>query len=451
MISLNLLQKALLALALGLLVGLQRERSRHGDPGIRTFALISVLGLLAGIASVDLGGLVLAAGFLSLTLVLVLHAFRPHGAPEEGDWSGDDGGNEGDAAGTDGVMGAGEAPDQERREPPSRPRMDITTEMAALVVFGVGVAVALDRVTLAVLVAGASMVLLQWKRPLHQLANRLGREDVQALSRLVLIGLVVLPVLPNQAYGPYDVLNPFEIWLMVVLIVGISMAGYVAYRLLPKGGMAVAGFLGGFISSTATTVGLSRRSRDDSAMAHPLALAIVLASAVTFIRVLVEISIVAPRSLAKMGPPLGAMMVVMLLVGGALHLTSPTASSEERPDQRPPSDLVPALVFGLLYALVLLGVAFAEEQFGQQGLYVVSAISGLTDMDAITLSTAQLVQKEQLPASDGWRYVLVGGMSNLVFKAGAVLVLARGRLRWLVSLAFGVSLVGGGAILAFWP
>jgi uncharacterized membrane protein (DUF4010 family) len=431
MISLNLLQKALLALALGLLVGLQRERSRHGDPGIRTFPLISVLGLLAGVAAEQLGGLVLAAGFLSLTLILVLHAFRPPGAPEvEQDWSAEPG-------------------DLSSREAPAR--MDITTEVAALVVFGVGVAVALDRVGLAVLVAGASMVLLQWKRPLHRLANRLGREDLQALSRLVLIGLVVLPVLPDRAYGPYDVLNPFEIWLMVVLIVGISMAGYVAYKVLPQGGMAVAGLLGGFISSTATTVSLSRRSRDVPSMGHSLALAIVLASFVSFVRVLVEIAVVAPSSLGQMGPPLGAMMLAMLVMSGVLHLTSGGDPDERRPERKPPSDLVPALIFGLLYALILLGVAFAQDRFGQRGLYLVAGLSGLTDLDAISLSTAQLVHKGQLPAAEAWRYILVGGMANLAFKGGAVFVLARGRLRRLVPGLFVLLLGVGVGVLALWP
>lgn len=113
----------------------------------------------------------------------------------------------------------------------------MTTEVAAVVMFAVGGALATGYTASAVVVGGTVTVLLHWKEPLHSFADRIGRNDFQAVIRLVVIALVILPVLPNRSFGPYRVLNPFEFWLMVVLTVGISMAGYVAYKALgPRAG-----------------------------------------------------------------------------------------------------------------------------------------------------------------------------------------------------------------------
>mgnify|MGYP000732632035 CR=1 FL=1 len=245
----------------------------------------------------------------------------------------------------------------------------------------------------AIVAAGGLAALLHWKAPLHGFAERIGADEFAALMRLVLIGLVVLPALPNRAYGPYAVLNPFEIWLMVVLIVGISMGGYVAFKLFgPRTGAVAAGVLGGLISSTATTVSYARRSAETPRRSTAAALVVVLASAIVFGRVLVEIAVVAPGVLRVTAGPLGAMLGVMLLIGGGLYLFGIEAKDLEVEDQEPPSELKSAVVFGLLYAVVLLAVAFAEDELGRRGLYAVAAISGLTDLDAITLSTANLMQ-----------------------------------------------------------
>jgi uncharacterized membrane protein (DUF4010 family) len=281
--------------------------------------------------------------------------------------------------------------------------------------------------------------------------ERIGEKDIRGIFRLVLIGLVILPVLPDRTYGPYDVLNPFRIWLMVVLIVGISLGGYVAHKSLgAKVGTVLAGVLGGVISSTATTVSFARRSRRNTDSAGLAAAVVMIASTVVFARVGFEVAVVAPGIVGTVLPPLGAMMAWMAVVSLGAYLWG-SSSRGTLPEVEDPSDLKAAIGFGLLYAVVLLGVAFAKEHFDDRGLYLVAGFSGLTDMDAITLSTAQLVKDGQIGVCSGWRMILVGGLSNLVFKVGAVALLGNRRLLARVAATVGLSLVGGAAILMLWP
>lgn len=403
------------ALGLGLLVGLQRTWSRHPEAGIRTFPLITVLGFVAALLADDFGGWIVGAGLLGVVAFLLA-----------ANW---------------GILHTTQTRD-----------FGVTTEMAALVMYGVGALLAVGWLAPALVLGGVVAVLLHAKEPLHDLAERIGDADIQALIRLCIIALVILPVLPDRDFGPFQVLNPFEIWLMVVLIVGISMAGYVAFKLFgTRAGAVTAGLLGGLISSTATTVSYARRSRAEPARSAGAALVIVLASTVVFGRVLAELGVVAPELFGRVAPPLVLMTLVMALVAAVFVLRVGDVDGHELEDQEPPSDLKAAILFGVLYAAVLLGVAFAREYFGPRGLYAVAAISGLTDIDAITLSTAQLMKSGGLGTATGWRVVLVGAMANLVFKGGVVVALGHPRLRGRIAAAFGAALAGGAAILWLWP
>lgn len=406
--------QVVIAVALGLLVGLQRERAEKGIAGIRTFALIGLLGAFCGLLAGPFGGWVVGAGLLGLAaLAATAHLLRGRGGESD-------------------------------------PGM--TTEIAILAMFVIGVALTRDLVLEGVMAAAVLAVLLHWKAPLHAFAERIGSDEFAALMRLVLIGLVVLPALPNEAFGPYEVLNPFRIWLMVVLIVGISMGGYVISRLLgPRTGAFAAGVLGGMISSTATTVSYARRSRTSPDRSAAAALVVALASAIVFVRVLAEIAIVAPGVLSVTAGPLAAMLGVMLLVSGALYVFGIGSRELEMEDPKPPSELKAAVVFGLLYAVVLVAVAFAQDHLDQRGLYVVAAVSGLADLDAITLSTSNLMQRGQLELATGWRMIFLGGLSNIVFKGGIVVVLGSPALRRRILLAFAAALAGGAAILLLWP
>jgi len=238
---------------------------------------------------------------------------------------------------------------------------------------------------------------------------------------------------------------------MVVLMVGISLSGYVAFKLIgAKAGTLLGGLMGGLISSTATTASYARRSAESPGSANLAALVIMIASTSVFARVLVEVGTVAPGSFVQIAPPLAVMLVACCLIA-TVAFALDRRQSARMPAQENPAELKSALIFGALFAVVILAVATAKDRFGSGGLDTVAVLSGLTDMDAITLSTAQLVKDGRLDAATGWRVILIASMSNLMFKAGIVALLGdRGLLRRVLIL-FGLALLSGGGILWLWP
>jgi uncharacterized membrane protein (DUF4010 family) len=430
-------QKVAIALGLGLLVGLQRERVQSPLAGIRTFALITVLGAVCALLGLTFGGWIVGLGAIAVASMLVV-----------------------------GNLAQGKA---EEVEP------GVTTEMAALLMYGVGAYLVVGHAAVAIAVGGGVALLLHWKVPMHQFVARIGETDLKAIMRFVLVALVIYPVLPDQGYGPYGVLNPQQIWLMVVLIVGISLGAYVAYKLFgQRSGGVVAGLLGGLISSTATTVSYARCARHTWEGTAVAALAIVVAAAVAFARVLTEIAVVAPTTFWGIAPPLALMLAWTGMIAAAMYALTrpkkvePTAEESQVPPttqgkgsvagevagppaQANPAELRPALIFAGLYALVLLGAAAAKQYIGSSGLYAVAVVSGLHDLDAITLSTARFVEQGQLEPQLGWRLILTASLVNLVLKGAAVAILAKDRLlRW-IAVPFTAALLGGAALLLLWP
>jgi uncharacterized membrane protein (DUF4010 family) len=233
--------------------------------------------------------------------------------------------------------------------------------------------------------------------------------------------------------------------------VGLSLVAYLIGKFTgPNKGLLVSGLLGGLISSTATTASLSRQSKDTKASPPLLAVVIMIASTVVFGRVVAEILMVAPKAGHTMIYPFLAMMAWMAVVSVVCWLLA-RKEIVKPPQSEPPSEIKGAVMFGLLYALVLLGVAVARHNFGQAGLFTVAAISGLTDMDAITLSTANLVNSNHLDPSTAWRVILTGGVANLVFKGLMVFTVGSRALAGWVAIVFGVSILGAGLIAWLWP
>ncbi len=406
-----------IALGLGLLVGLEREWAGSPVAGIRTFPLITVLGTIAALLAPQFGGWIVAAALIGVAAMVGIGAW-----------------GEIDAAG---------------RSDPTK--IGVTTEIAAIVMFAIGAAVGAGFVTESLVVAGVVAVLLHNRQPLHGFVSRMGEGDARAIFRFVLLALVILPLLPNRAFDRYEVLNPFQIWLMVVLIVGISLAAYIASRLLgTRGGLLVTGLLGGLISSTATTVSHARASRRAPETADAAAFVIVAASTVVFARVLVEILVVAPAMVRTTAPPLLAVMALMIALA-VFFFRRVARDSAETPEQEAPTELNSAITFGVLYAAVLFGVALTKEKFGERALYLVAGLSGLTDMDAITLSTAKLANAGRLAADTAWRLILVGAMANLVFKGIVVAALGSARLRSRIAAMFALALAGAALVLWLWP
>lgn len=403
-----------IALGLGLLVGLQRERSSAARlAGFRTFPIITVFGTVCALLAQQFGGWVLAAGFLAISAV----AFT----------------------GCQAKMKLGE------------PEPSLITEMSILLMYAVGAYLTVGPTAVAVTIGGGVAVLLYLKPQLHGLATKIGEADFRAVMQFVLISLVILPVLPNQAYGPYEVLNPHRIWLFVVFIVAISLAGYVAYKFFGQSaGAMISGVLGGLISSTATTVSYARRTRAIVNSENLAAFVILVASTILYCRVLVILAAIVPPSLRVVAPPLGAMLGALAVLCVALWLKE-RHDPVQMPAQTNPTELKPAILFGLLFAVVLLATAAGKAHFGQGGLYAVAALSGLTDVDAITLSTAEMIRDGRLDADTAWRLILLASMSNLVFKGMTVAALGTRRLLARIAVLFAVVLAIGVSILVFWP
>jgi uncharacterized membrane protein (DUF4010 family) len=409
----ELLQSLGTATGLGLLVGLQREWVQNRVAGIRTFALLTLFGALTGLLGSAYGSWAIAAGLVAVASIVVF-----------GSWL-----------------------NLATREPDS----GLTTEMAMLVMFAAGIITMLGERLIAVMIAGGVMALLQSKKALHAMVRHFGEDDLRAIVRLVLLGLVILPALPNREMGYLGVLNPFAIWLIVVLIVGISLAAYMAEKYLGGSkGAALAGILGGLVSSTATTASSARRSKISTVGSLSLASMALIASAVAFVRLLAEVAIVASNHIRELLPPLVALMFWVGLIAAVAHRLAENADSEPA-DKAPPSELKNAVVLGLLYALVLVIVAYTRQHNSSSGLYVAAFLSGLPDMSAITLSTSRLVNTGHLETSIAWRMILVGGMANLCFKMFFVLALGSRAYIKPAMLGLLLSVAGGAAILAFWP
>ncbi len=379
-----------IAIGLGLLVGMQREWVADKPIGLRSFALISTIGGLIGLFATQYGGWILAAGLISITIAIYTHSYLL--------------GQHGDVFGT-------------------------TTELAAIAMFLVGALATSGFIAGAVVLGGIVTLLLHWKVPMHTWVGRIGEGEFQAIARFVLISLVVLPILPNTAYGPYLVLNPWQIWLMVVLIVSINLAAYVSLKISAgKSGALLSGVLGGLISSTATTVSFSTRSRSDPMVVPIAGIVILVASALVYLRIVVEIAVVARDLLPHLLSPVIAFLALFVIIIGAQLMRLPTITAEELETSNP-AELKTALSFAALYSVVLFVSAAVSEKFGEAMLYPVAFVSGLTDVDAITLSIGRLFTEARIDEDIAWRVIFVASLSNLAFKAGIVAVIGGAQLR----------------------
>lgn len=403
-----------LSLGLGLLVGLQREYASSKTAGIRTFPLITLTGTICGLLAKELGVWIVVAGFLGVISLLVIGNIQQIKNKKE-----EDGG--------------------------------ITTEAAVLLMFALGAYLVFGEPVVAVVLTGVITVLLHFKASLHGLVGKIGEQDLRAVMQFVLISMVILPVLPDTAYDLYKVLNPREIWLMVVLIVGISLSGYFAYKFFgDKVGALLGGVLGGLISSTATTVSYAKMAARNNTAVRLGTFVVLTASTISLVRVLIEIRIVSPSSFMILVFPLAAELVVMAILTGILAFKQEKGAFKME-DQKNPAELKSALLFGLLYAFITFLSAAANDKFGNEGLYIVSIVSGLTDMDAITLSTGKMTEQKSITPFLGWRLILVAFLSNLVFKGGIALVIGGKGFGKKIAFLFGIAIVSGLAILFIWP
>ncbi len=398
-----------IALAMGFIIGLEREWAENKPVGVRSFALIAAFGGISALMLSDTGGWPIAAGLLVLGMILVMHLRN-------------------------------------------RQLEGITTLVAAFVVYLLGAAAVAGYWLPVIVVGGAVTVLLHWKKPLHRWVDRLGDRDFEIIVRFILIALVILPVLPDRNFGPYQVFNPFTAWFLVVLIVGINLVGFVAFRLVgARAGGWVAGLVGGLVSSTATTISYAGMSKQQRSLGPVAALVILVASTVVYGRVLIELAVVAPDLVKTMVGPALVFASVLLGLSFIAFRSFENKSETEIPEPDNPARIRQALAFAALYVVILFAVAAARELVGDEAVYAVAFISGLTDVDALTLSVAQLYSGGETAGFDAWRVIFLATLSNLLFKIAAASFLGSPELRKWMLRTGAIALTAGAALLLLWP
>jgi uncharacterized membrane protein (DUF4010 family) len=405
------LPRYVIALAIGLLMGLERERNPAAKAGLRTFALTALLGVLTAHLAAELGALWLIAIGLFLVGAMMIAAYLH--APQQRD----------DDPGT-------------------------TTVAALMLCYGLGVLVWHDEIQLAVMLGIAATMLLYFKPELRGMSQHMSRRDLLSILQFSVLTLIVLPLLPNRNYGPYGVINPHQIWWMVVLIAGVGLAGYAALRLVgQQRGAVMLGLLGGLVSSTATTLSFSRHARSSQDMLPVAVIVIVLANLVVVVRLGVLAALLAPGVLSQLLPVLTG----GLLAGGlgAAYGVRRLQPHGELPALAMvnPTELRTALGFGLLYGVVLLAAAWLSDWLGTRGLYAVALISGLTDVDAITLSSLRLYKLDKLPVMVVVNVITLATLANLIFKS--LLTLTIGGWSMARHAIAGMATMGLGLVLAW--
>lgn len=396
------------SLGIGLLIGLERERKPDAKAGLRTFALTALLGSLAAMLGEQSdNGWIVAAGLLMVaTMMIVAQARDPQ---DDGD------------PGT-------------------------TSVVALMVCYGLGALVWYGQTTLAVMLAITTTVLLYFKAQLQDVSRSLTPKDLISILQFGVLSLVVLPILPNRDYGPYLALNPHQIWWMVVLISGLSLAGYAALRIVGnRHGAPLLGFFGGLVSSTATTMVFARNARDDAKLTATASLVILIANLVVTVRLGIVASVLAPSLFVPLASVLGIGLLLGLGVALLRWRTLSAAGDLPLPEVKNPTELRTALSFGLLYGAVLLLAAWLQDIAGSQGLYLVALAAGLTDVDAITLSTLRLLNQQTLTATPAVIAIGLANLSNLAFKSGIVLTIGGKALAR--SVLPGLAAIGVGFII----
>ncbi len=400
------------ALLIGALIGLEREfvQQRTGEDdfaGIRTFSLMSLLGAIGAYLVEDYGLLPFLAAYIGIILLVwssyLGEIVRKH---EEG----------------------------------------ITTEVAAISVPLLGALVIWGEFELASALGVIIALVLALKPTLRNLTSRMSAGDLRAILEFLLITAVVLPLLPNSNFGPFNVINPYQIWLLVVLVSGIGFFGYVLIKVLgAEQGVGVTGILGGLVSSTATTVSFSGRSKGNPELSSILAQGILLTSSVMFPRIMIEVAIVHTPLLRVIAIPMVAMLCTNL---GLVFFLWRRRNVQNQGERKPvevsnPLRLPTAITFALAFVVVLIVVQWANEAFGEAGVYLASVLSGVTDVDAITLSVSELASNSQLQPQVAGFAVVLAALINTVAKAVMAWSLGSNELRKTILRGFGIVVLTG--------
>jgi uncharacterized membrane protein (DUF4010 family) len=390
------------ALAVGALVGLERERRSRAEKqpmfgGIRTFPLIALLGSLSGLAIGAFGAMGLAVPFICVTAFLIGAYIRVPRTPEQ-------------------------------------PALGLTSEFSAILVFFLGAvpfleAIPLDfqaRTVLAGACGAVVMAALALREPLHKIAEAVSSEDLFATVRFVLLAVVLLPLLPNKTWDPFESLNPYKIGLVVVLIAAVSFVGYVAVRILgERRGIGVTAVFGGIASSTAVTLSFAGKAKAQPELSRISAFAIVLACTIMLPRLGVVIAAMYPPLMEHVWPVFAATIGVGLVGSAVLYRIAgkrgetvyiKREETHTHPKLNNPFSLQQAIKLGIAFAMIRFVAAAAYHYFHEAGFYVSALLAGLTDVDAITISATRMYELEQIDAKVATIAIACAILTNSLIK-----------------------------------
>lgn len=409
-----------LAFASGLLMGMERQQARRPDDdasfhgGVRTYPIFSLMGGVAAFGSRHWG-----VGLLLLV-----------------------------SAGVFGFIAISYVRDVQRGH------VGLTREGAFLLSYLLGVLALTpepfgdirQRVLVVSALAIGATVMMSARAPLHSLISSFSQDDVFATLKFLIVAVVVLPLLPNEPLGPYGVLNPFKVGLMVVLLAGVSFAGYVATRALGPGrGMLLTAAVGGLASSTAVTLAAANRAKQSPGLSTVAALSIGLASAIMCVRMVVLVTATNQQLAPLVARPLVAMALAAGLVVAVVFWRQGKRQTTDGVTLSNPFELSSAVKLAALVVAVLLVSRWASEQFGTGAVYVTALLAGITDVDAITLSAAQLSSAGQLAAPAAAITIFLAAASNTVAKAAMAFAIGGWGLAKVVFVALGLQLLAGAA------
>jgi uncharacterized membrane protein (DUF4010 family) len=396
------------ALGIGLLIGLERERNPATKAGARTFALVALFGALAAAAAARLDGAWLLPVGLAAVAAMLIGAHARDGAAAD--------------SGT-------------------------TTVIAALVCYLLGALAGRGEAGLAGALAIAVTALLYFKPEIEGASRALNRQEQVSVLQFLVVTFIVLPILPDRGYGPYEALNPRHVWLMVVLVSGIGLASYVALRFArERHGLVMAGVLGGLLSSTAASVLYARRSRDDARMERFALIVVPIANLVPLARVGLLAALLAPALLRELLPVLGAALAAGVAATALSLRRLERGAAPPVAESRNPAELGTALRFAALYAAVLLLSAWLSDVAGSRGLYAAALATGMVDIDPIVLSALNLSSLGGIPARQAVTAVALAYAANVAFKLGVLFWFNR-RLALRVAAPMAATVAAGAAAL----
>ena len=404
----ELFRRLAVALAIGLLIGLERGWQTREDTdhqrtaGLRTYALAGLLGGICGVLSAVSSPIVLGAGLLAFTGALVSFSYL---------------------------------------EATTERKFSVTGVVAGILTFALGAYAILGNETVAVAVAVVMAVLLALREPLHSWVRAVTWPEIRSVLVLLAMSFLLLPILPDRAVDPWQVLNPAEIWLLAILIAAISFAGYVAVRVLgERRGVAVAAVAGGLASSTATTLSFARLAREHPENSRLLAGGIMLAGVTMLVRIVVLAGLLKPDLLKALLWPIVAAATVLLLSTMALLWgigSGPTAQPKLK--VKNPFDLGTVLWLAALIAAIMLVAKVVAGYVGAAGIYLLAAVSGIADVDALTLSMARLAGL-QVATRDASIAILIAASVNTISKAAIASIVGGAQIGRFVGGASALAL-----------